>query len=185
MLYILTGPSCAGKTTAMNQVLAGNPNLRRLITATTRPQRPDEPHDAYYFLSNAAFNALQQSAGMYAVNDYAGHKYGIPAVSLDDLLVSPQGVFDYITVLDVTGAAELKSAFGESVRTIFLYAPLRVIAERLRERGDKDANRRIAKAAEELAATVKFDVIVYTAGSVAETVCQVAEIVRARRYLSA
>lgn len=69
---------------------------------------------------------------MYAPNSYSGFLYGIPSKIADDLLSSEN---DVITVLDTTGAKEMKEKLGNQACAIFIHTPLKVIESRLKKRG--------------------------------------------------
>jgi len=60
-LIIVSGPSGAGKTTVLKEVLARNPRLVPSVSATTRPPRPGEVDGVdYYFLSPEEFAARRE-----------------------------------------------------------------------------------------------------------------------------
>lgn len=184
-LYILTGPSGAGKTMIMNALMGITkfpgrpkvvPGLKRLPTATTRRPRSDDEAGAYYYLSKESFRSMQ----MYAPNSYSGYLYGIPAKIADDLLNSEN---DVITVLDTTGAKEMKETLGNQVCVIFIHAPLKAIESRLTERGDKDKDKRLALAEAELQFSYESDIVVHNTSRPQEAIDQVREIIRAHQMM--
>jgi len=69
ILFFLSAPSGAGKTTLSHQLLQQVDNLRPSVSYTTRPPRPGEVDGReYHFISEAAFRQLQQQ---YAFAEWA------------------------------------------------------------------------------------------------------------------
>jgi len=89
--YILVGASGSGKTT-MAAVLTEQLGLRRCITSTTRPPRPEEVDGRdYYFKPSFDFNEMFEHA------TFGGYEYGVTKDELsrgDFIILDPQGV-DY------------------------------------------------------------------------------------------
>ncbi|MBT9133119.1 MAG: Guanylate kinase [Firmicutes bacterium] len=67
MLYIIIGPSGAGKTSVMECLLGRRPSsLTRVVTATTRAPRQGEVHGReYLFLSQQEFSQTQVLADIH------------------------------------------------------------------------------------------------------------------------
>ncbi|MBT9146756.1 MAG: Guanylate kinase [Syntrophomonadaceae bacterium] len=131
MLYVIIGPSGAGKTSIMECLLARHPNaLARVVTATTRAPRQGEVHGReYLFLSQQEFSQTQ----VLAATKIDGEDYGIPVSSLSDHIGKKH---DQIIILDVAGAREIKKAFGKNAKVIFISAGYMALRDRLIKRGD-------------------------------------------------
>lgn len=159
-LIVVSGPSGVGKTTVVRELLAepGLP-LRRAITATTRAPRPGETDGVdYYFWSIAKFQNEISAGKMleYAVvhgTDY----YGTPYAEVEDR--SRSGV---LLVIDVQGAASVRSAMPKDSISVFLMPPsYESLRERLASRGTEDPAafaRRLASAEREMQRRNEFDI---------------------------
>jgi guanylate kinase len=75
-LIIVSGPSGAGKTTVLKEVLARNPRLVPSVSATTRPPRPGEADGVdYYFLSPEQFAARRKRGEFLECFEVFGRGY--------------------------------------------------------------------------------------------------------------
>ena len=135
-LFILSASSGAGKTTVVNKLiqLYGTVyNLKRLITYTSRPMRSDEVNGKdYHFLSKELF-AQKIKEGFFiewstAYNNY----YGSSWHSVKD----SEQECSLVCVLDCNGAQEIRKTFSnDKTSFIWMHAPLDVLKERLKGRG--------------------------------------------------
>jgi len=58
LVFVVSAPSGAGKSTLVDGLIGAVPDLRRVVTCTTRPPRGGERDgDAYHFLDRAEFDA--------------------------------------------------------------------------------------------------------------------------------
>ena len=153
-LIILSGPSGSGKSTVVARVVAesGLP-LHRAVTATTRPPRPGEEHGVhYYFLEPTEFEAMiGDDALLEWAQVHGTHYYGTPRSEVENDRDDGTGV---ILVIDVQGAAQVRTACPDSVSVFLRTSTPAVLERRLRERGTEDEatiQRRLADAAAELA----------------------------------
>lgn len=98
MLFILTGPTCSGKTYARD-VLALL-DIKKLISYTTREPRDGEIYGMdYYFVTGKEFHKLQSEGIMRESAVHLGNYYGSPNPSPEEnsvLILEPKGVRDYI-----------------------------------------------------------------------------------------
>lgn len=147
---IITGPSAAGKTTLVEEMLRRHPSATRLITTTTRPPRPGEVDGRdYRFTTQDEFVARRDSGEFLEWAEVHAHFYGSSREDLTRLLVGHHVVFG---VVDVQGAAAIKMAMP-AAKIVFVDAGnIREIRRRLSERPGTtpdDLNRRIINAARE------------------------------------
>ncbi len=64
LLFVVSGPSGAGKDTLVDALLTRMPRVRYSVSATTRAPRPDEREgEHYFFLDRPAFEARQAAGG--------------------------------------------------------------------------------------------------------------------------
>lgn len=127
MLYIITGPSGAGKT-AVGEYLKQKGFLE-LISHTTRAPRPGEIHGvAYHFVSEQEFEETRK----VEESRYAGNRYGVSVKEVAEKV--PMGAVFAVT--DLRGAASFKRIYGTGVRVLYIDSSPRFFRARMRERGD-------------------------------------------------
>lgn len=147
MIVVVSGPGGVGKGTVVARLVERDPALWLSRSWTTRSRRSGEPADAYHFTDRATFERHIADGGFLEWAEFLGHLYGTPRPDL------PAG-HDLVLEIDVQGAAQVRQA-DPSALLVLLTAPSpEVQAARLRGRGDPEpeVRRRLAKAAEELAA---------------------------------
>jgi guanylate kinase len=161
ILFIISAPSGAGKTTLCKEVIDILPNLRHSVSYTTRAPRPGEVRGRdYFFVSPAEF------AGMVAAGEFAewaevhGNRYGTAITTLEEYRA--QGV-DVILDIDCQGARQLKERYGEGVFIFILPPSFHELRRRLDLRNsdsDEVKDRRIKGAAEEIKESRWYDYII-------------------------
>ena len=86
-LFIVTGPSGAGKGTVLGRLLPSMDRLRCSVSATTRQPRPGEEDGVnYYFLTKPDFEAMIQRNEFLEYAEYVGNYYGTPAAPVNECL---------------------------------------------------------------------------------------------------
>src|SRR3982074_1729884 len=106
LMFVLSSPSGAGKTTLSRLLIERLPGLKMSVSATTRPMRPGEVDGRdYHFIDNAKFdlmlkrNELLESAGVFE------NRYGTPRTPVEAALLAGQDVlFD----IDWQGTQQLR-----------------------------------------------------------------------------
>lgn len=133
-LFVVSGPSGAGKNTVLNRVLELRENVRYSVSATSRPIRPGEVDGKnYYFVTKEQFEDLIAQDALLEYAQYVGNFYGTPVAPIREALAS--GV-DIVMDVEVVGALKIKKRMPEAV-LVFLTAPsLSEIHRRLQSRGD-------------------------------------------------
>ncbi|MDQ4148689.1 MAG: guanylate kinase [Actinomycetota bacterium] len=160
-LFILSGPSGAGKGTIVQRVLEERPEIRLSVSCTTRPARPMEVEGVHYhFVSEREFLERRDRGEFLEWAEVHGYLYGTPRKPVEDYLSQGE---DVILEIDVQGAAEVKTAMPEA-RLIFIEPPsMQVLSQRLRKRSteQEDAlNRRLSDAYDELRKKELFDGVI-------------------------
>ena len=159
-IVVLSAPSGAGKTTIALKLLEELKNLKRVVTTTTRPKRPNEKEGIdYNFVSKEEFENMIKNQEFVEYANVYGNYYGTPIKSVNSLI--EQG-FDALLVIDVQGAKSIKNLFPSAL-LIFLMPPsLEELYARFRNRGfeDKNALERLETAKKEIACARYFDFIV-------------------------
>lgn len=159
MLFVLSAPSGAGKTTIARSMLRQFPSLRFSVSATTRPRRPRETDGKdYFFLSRDEFEARVADGGLVEWEEIYGNLYGTLKSEVDRVLEDGgHMLFD----IDVKGALSIKRLYGDAAVTIFILPPsLDVLRQRLEHRGTDSAEvveRRMQRSAWELEQVPLFD----------------------------
>src|SRR4030042_1552463 len=160
LLIVISGPSGVGKDTVIQRMQERNLPFRFVVTATTRPPRPNEVHGKdYFFYSNAEFAEMIEKGELleHAIvyNDYKG----IPKAQVRDALASGK---DVIMRLDVQGAATIRRLCPDALM-IFLTAQEEDMINRLQERKTENPEGlklRIAPARQELTQMDIFEYVV-------------------------
>lgn len=158
LLYIVSAPSGAGKTSLLRALLAADPGLRLSVSHTTRAPRPGERDgEHYHFVSTERFQALVAADAFLEHANVHGYGYGTARATVE--AARRDGV-DLVLEIDWQGAAQVRRKVPGTV-SIFILPPSRaVLRERLERRGQDSAEviaRRLANARGEIAHAAEFD----------------------------
>jgi guanylate kinase len=131
-VFVITGPSGAGKGTLIKALVERIPALEVAISATTRPQRPGETDGVeYHFLDEATFVECIESGGFLEHVKYvSGKRYGTLRSEIQR--VADDGRV-CVLELELDGALHVQRDVPGSV-TLFIAAPVEELERRLRER---------------------------------------------------
>ena len=161
LLIVLSGPSGAGKDTILDRMKTRHLPFHFVVTATTRPMRPNEVDGKdYFFVSFDEFARMIEADELleYAIvyNDYKG----IPKQQVRQALESNQ---DVVMRIDVQGAATIRKKSPDAVLIFLTTKTEEELEERLRKRETdtpEELNLRIAMARQELRQIEMFDYVV-------------------------
>jgi guanylate kinase len=161
LLFIVSAPSGAGKTTLVEGLVEQTPNLRMSRSYTSRHARDGEIDGVdYNFVTRERFDAMIGANEFLEWADVFGNLYGTAAADTERALES--GV-DLVLVIDVQGARKVRRR-GLETTAIFVMPPsLEVLERRLRGRSkdsEESIQRRLAVAREEVAAFREYDFVV-------------------------
>ncbi|MCS1408560.1 MAG: Guanylate kinase [Verrucomicrobia subdivision 3 bacterium] len=168
ILFLISAPSGAGKTTVCQRLLKANRELTRVVTCTTRNPRKGEIDCVdYHFLSPAQFQTKLAEDAFLENAEVYGNRYGTLRSDVTQMLEAGQ---DILLSIDVRGAALLRqrAEFEPRIRralvTVFLSPPSFTELERRLRSRDSDSEeaitRRLAFASREMAASETFDYLV-------------------------
>ena len=131
-VFVITGPSGAGKGTLIRGLLERVAGMEVAISATTRPRRPGEVDGReYWFLPDAEFmRRVEEGAFLEWVAYVSGHRYGTLRSEIDR--ISDDGR-TCVLELELEGALKVQAEVPGSV-TIFIAADVPELERRLRER---------------------------------------------------
>ena len=184
LLFVISGPSGAGKDTLLEALRARRSRLRYSVSATTRTPRTEERDgEHYFFLSREEFERRRSTDGFLEWREYNGNLYGTPRDYVERTLA---GGDDLIVKPEVNGALAVKRAYPDAV-LIFLvpdgFANLRSrLVTRGTDSGEEIANR-LAIAREELKFAENFDyLVVNEQGQMDAALSSVAAILEAEHY---
>jgi guanylate kinase len=159
-VFVVTGPSGAGKGTLIRLVLPRFPELALAVSATTREQRPGEADGAdYWFLDRAEFDRRIHSGEFLEWVDYVGNSYGTLNSEIDRLRAAGKAP---LLELETDGALRVKDRVPGAV-TIFVAAPVEELERRLEERATESSGvieERVATARRQLELQGRFDHLV-------------------------
>ncbi len=161
LLFVVSGPSGAGKDTLVDALRTRMPRLRYSVSATTRePRAGERDGEAYFFLDRELFESKGRTAAFLETKEYNGHLYGTPRSYVETTLADG---YDVIMKPEVHGALAVKAAFPEAVLVFLLpdkFSHLRLrLAARRTESSDEIAER-LAIAHVELGAIRHFDYVI-------------------------
>jgi guanylate kinase len=161
LLFIVSAPSGAGKTTLVERLVEQVPNLKMSRSYTSRPARGGEKDGVdYNFVSRERFEAMIAAGAFLEWAEVFGNLYGTCANDTERFL--DQG-FDVVLVIDVQGARKVR-ARGVDTTTVFVMPPsFEELEQRLRRRSkdsEEAIQRRLAVARAEVVAFADYDYVV-------------------------
>lgn len=135
-LYILSGPSGAGKGTIREKIFERLDGISYSVSCTTRKPRVGEIDGKdYYFISVDEFKRQVKENMFLEWAEVHGNFYGTSRAFIEPLL--EKGV-DVVLEIDVQGALQVKDKMQEAI-TVFIKPPsMKILEERLRGRGTND-----------------------------------------------
>lgn len=161
VLFLVSGPSGAGKGTVLKNFLPKHPDMFYSISATTRAPRPGEENGVqYYFMTAAEFEKLRMEGGFLENATFCGNSYGTPRAAVMEKL--EKGI-DVLLEIEVQGALQVMENYPEGI-FIFIAPPsMDELRTRLVGRQTEEASvieTRLARAEEEMALAEKYTYIV-------------------------
>jgi len=157
-LIIITGPSGVGKTSIAGEIFRRRPDIKKLVTYTTRPPRTNEVNGReYHFIDEIQFRKMLESREFMEHAKVYDYWYGNSRKDLEALLSTGATVQ---VVLNVQGAFTYEKIMPEAT-TIFIRAESpAVLRDRLLRRGKitaADLEKRSTEIETEMAAASEFD----------------------------
>ena len=182
LLFILSSPSGAGKTTLSRMLLEADSNITLSVSATTRPPRPGEEDGVHYhFVSDAEFDRMVEEDDFYEGAYVFGHRYGTPKGRIRNALKEGQ---DFLFDIDWQGTQQLYQKDQQDVVSVFILPPsLAELRRRLESRAqdsDEVIDARMERARAEISHWAEYDYVVIN-DDVDECFDRVREVLDAER----
>lgn len=161
LLFIISAPSGAGKTSLCKKVVKFFPNLYHSVSYTTRLPRPGEKDgEDYLFVSKDKFQEMIDDRRFVEWAEIHGNRYG---TTIDSLKEYRHKGIDIILDIDGQGGRQLKNEYPDGIYVFILPPSRKDLEERLRLRStdsDEDIEKRLKNAKEELQYIYDYDYIV-------------------------
>jgi guanylate kinase len=182
LMFVLSSPSGAGKTTLSRLLMDRMPELSLSVSVTTRPMRPGEVEGRdYFFIDRKKFDSMSKNGELLEFAPVFDNFYGTPRAAVEAALAAGQDVlFD----IDWQGTQQLREKARADVVSVFILPPSAAdLEKRLHTRAqDSDAviKGRMSRAAHELSHWAEYDYIVVN-HDVDEAFAEVQSILKAER----
>jgi guanylate kinase len=181
LMFVLSSPSGAGKTSIARRLLELEPELTMSVSVTTRPRRPGETDGVdYRFIDQTAYAAMIAADELLEHAVVYGHGYGTPRAAVEQALAAGRDVlFD----IDWQGTQQLREAKADMV-SLFILPPSMAELERRLWRRAQDSEAvvrlRLAQVAADVTHFAEYDYVLINSDFDA-SVAQVRQILAAER----
>lgn len=162
LMFVLSSPSGAGKTTLSRQILKDQAGITMSVSVTTREKRPGETHGVdYYFHDKSAFDTMVKKDELLEYAEVFGNCYGTPKTYVEQHLSAGEDVlFD----IDWQGTKQLKKRSPDDLVSVFILPPsIAELERRLHSRAQDSADvvqARMAKAISEISHWQEYDYVI-------------------------
>lgn len=182
LLYIVSSPSGAGKTTLARRVLTADSNIEMSVSVTTRAARPGERDGVdYHFADRAKFESMKDQGDLLEWARVFDNHYGTPRAPVEAAIRSGKDVlFD----IDWQGAQQLSEKMPGDVVRVFVLPPSgEVLEDRLKTRAQDPPEivaKRMAAASSEISHWPEYDYVIVNA-NIEQSVASALAILSAER----
>ena len=161
LVFVVSAPSGAGKTTLCRAVTDSLESLKHSISYTTREPRPGEKDGRdYFFVTEEKFRSMVRAGDFAEWAEVHSHLYGTSRKALDDMVLN--GI-DVILDIDTQGAMQIKKTYDRAMFLFILPPSLKILEERLHNRQSDDREeikKRMRRAHEEIREYAMYDYII-------------------------
>jgi guanylate kinase len=182
LMFVLSSPSGAGKTTLSRMLLQSDRRITLSVSVTTRPKRPGETDGRdYHFIDRHRFDAMVKKGELLEWAEVFGHCYGTPRRPAIEAL---RGGRDVLFDIDWQGTQQLREKARDDLVSVFILPPtVAELARRLKRRAQDSKtviHGRMAKAAGEMSHWPEYDYVIVNRDK-AEAFAEVRAILAAER----
>ena len=162
LMFVLSSPSGAGKTTLSRLLLRADRKVELSISVTTRPKRRDEINGRdYHFIDRARFDEMVGAGELLEWAEVFGHRYGTPRRPVDKAL---QAGRDVLFDIDWQGTQQLREKARTDLVSVFILPPTASELERRLKRRAQNSKAeigsRMAKASDEMSHWAEYDYVI-------------------------
>ena len=161
LMFVLSSPSGAGKTSLSKKILELDAEISLSISFTTRPARPGENDgEDYFFVDNKIFGDMRDNNEFLEYAKVFDYYYGTPKKPILDMLNNGKDVlFD----IDLQGTQQLMNESKDDLVKVFVLPPsVEELERRLKERKqdeDEIIQKRMSRASDEMSHYAEYDYI--------------------------
>jgi guanylate kinase len=160
ILFVLSSPSGAGKTTISRMLLEKDDGIQLSVSATTRPIREGENDGRdYHFVTDEEFDRMAASGAFLEWAHVFGRRYG---TLRSEVVRTIENGCDVLLDIDWQGTQQLKQVDPDIVRCFILPPSMPELERRLRSRGtdaDEVIAARMERAASEISHWAEYDYV--------------------------
>ncbi|MEY3220634.1 MAG: hypothetical protein RIT27_1991 [Pseudomonadota bacterium] len=161
ILFIISAPSGAGKTSLVKSLLDNDPQLQVSISYTTRSPRPQETHGIHYhFVTLSSFQEMLEKGVFLEHAKVFDNYYGTSQIWLEQQLELGK---DIILEIDWQGAQQVRAKMPKAVSIFILPPSKESLEQRLRNRAqdsEETIARRLKDAVSDMSHYNEFDYVV-------------------------
>ena len=161
VLFVVTAPSGAGKSSLIDALLKEDPRLKLSISYTTRKPRPGEQNGReYHFVDDKTFLAMLERGEFFESAEVHGNRYGTAQTVIREALARGQ---DLVLEIDWQGAQQVRRLLPEAIGIFILPPSVAELERRMRGRGqdaEEVIRRRMASAEEEISHSPEFNYVI-------------------------
>ena len=182
LMFVLSSPSGAGKTTLSRLLIDKMPGLKMSVSATTRPMRPGEVDGRdYHFIDKARFDQMSKRNELLESATVFDNRYGTPRGPVEAALSAGQDVlFD----IDWQGTQQLREKARADVVSVFILPPSAAELEKRLHSRAQDSHEvirgRMDRASHEMSHWAEYDYIVIN-HDIDDAFAEVQSILKAER----
>ena len=162
LMFVLSSPSGAGKTTLSRRLLEHDSNVEMSVSVTTRlPRRGEEDGKDYHFIDLGRFESMAADGDLLEFAQVFDHRYGTPRGPVETALAKGRDVlFD----IDWQGTQQLRDKASSDVVSVFILPPsVKELERRLHTRAqdsEEVIRRRMMKSADEMSHWAEYDYVI-------------------------
>ena len=182
LMFVLSSPSGAGKTTLSRQLLTREKGISMSVSVTTRPKRPGEENGKdYHFIDRTRFDTMVQQGELLEHAEVFGNCYGTPKTYVEEHL---RGGEDVLFDIDWQGTKQLRETAPDDLVSVFILPPsITELERRPFARAQDSAEvvaKRMAKAISEISHWTEYDYVIINQ-NIDEALVKITSILHAER----